>query len=128
MKLSVGHAVPETSAVTVIGVVVASRGRICSEENPVSDAGATSDVVDGAVGRTPRFDPHATRHNEPTNNPPLSDAVRANLTCTLLEINRSIVTDCQTELHAACHTSSVHRKKRPCKQLQLKTVSRMFMT
>src|SRR5712691_6449487 len=68
MNCSVGHDVPETSDVTVIGVVVFTvpAGRICSGVTETAPLGAAAVcMLDGEV-TTPRSDPHATSDSAPS--------------------------------------------------------------
>src|SRR6266851_3795059 len=68
MNCSAGHDVPETSDVTVIGVVVPTsvRGRICCGVIANAPAGAVAIcVLEGAV-TMPRSEPHATSDDAPS--------------------------------------------------------------
>jgi hypothetical protein len=82
MKRSVGHEVPETTAVTVIVVAVDTgpRGSICSRETVKTPPGAAVTCgLDGAV-ITLRSDPHAISGNTPSAAAATAKNVRAFLT------------------------------------------------
>jgi hypothetical protein len=109
MNCSVGQDVPETSDVTVIGVVVTTpvRGSICSGVIVKAALGAAAAcTVDGAV-TTPRSDPHATSDNAASVAAPNPTIVLALLTMPLLAKAPAIRDRREARVHEACHSSAL---------------------
>src|SRR5262245_16738733 len=84
MNCSVGHEGPDTSDVTVIGVVVPSRGHSCSGETVNEPGVAAACTLDGAVDTIDRSDQHATSDNAPAAIATIVNAVRVLPTVPLL--------------------------------------------
>jgi hypothetical protein len=114
MNCSVGQDVPETSDVTVIGVVVTTpaRGSICSGVTvKAALAAAAACTVDGAV-TTPRSDPHATSDNAAIVAAPHCTIVLALITMPLLAKAPAIRDRREARVHDTCQSSAVSASAR----------------